>query len=186
MSNYSIAVNWSGKNALADTDPGKVISGTDFDTEFTAVRTAVNSKADVNGDAAENFVCNLLTATTATVGGEAVVTLATPQTFTKSHPTASETIALASSQTANLLNSDTFIVNVQGNGYTLDVSNQAAGTKADFIIKNQGAYDITFSSNFSFNGGNNPTITSGNNKFDLVRCVSDGAYMFCTIDKDLT
>jgi hypothetical protein len=186
MSNYSIAVNWSGKNALADTDPGKVISGTDFDTEFTAVRTAVNSKADVNGDAAENFVCNLLTATTATVGGEAVVTLATPQTFTKSHPTASETIALASSQTANLLNSDTFIVNVQGNGYTLSVSNQAAGTKADFILKNQGAYDITFAADFSFVGGNNPTITSGAGKFDLVRCTSDGATMFCTIDKDLT
>jgi len=186
MSNYTIAVGWSGKDALADTDPGKVISGDEFDTEFTAVRTAVNSKADVNGDAAENFVCNLLTATTATVGGETVVTLDTPQTYTKAHPTAAETISLSSNQTANLLNADTFIVNVQGNGYTLDVSNMTAGAKADFIIKNQGAYDVTFSSNFSFNGGNNPTITSGANKFDLVRCVSDGAYMFCTIDTDLT
>lgn len=186
MSNYTIAVGWSGKDALADTDAAKVISGDDFETEFTAVRTAVNSKADVNGDAAENFVCNLLTAATATVGGETVVTLDTPQTFTKAHPTASETISLASNQTANLLNTETFIVNVQGDGYTLDVSNQTAGAKADFIIKNQGAYDITFSSNFSFNGGNNPTITSGANKFDLVRCVSDGAYMFCTIDTDLT
>ncbi len=186
MSNYTIAVGWSGKDALADTDPGKGISGSEFDTEFTAVRTAVNSKAEVNGSAAENFVCNLLTATTATVGGETVVTLDTPQTFTKAHPTASETISLSSNQTANLLNTDTFIVNVQGNGYTLSVSNQTAGAKADFIIKNQGAYDVTFSSDFSFNGGNNPTITSGANKFDLVRCVSDGAYMFCTIDTDLT
>ena len=39
MSNYTIAVGWSGKDALADTDPGKVISGADFNTEFTAVRT---------------------------------------------------------------------------------------------------------------------------------------------------
>ena len=30
MSNYTIAVGWSGKDALADTDPGKVISGADF------------------------------------------------------------------------------------------------------------------------------------------------------------
>jgi hypothetical protein len=186
MSNYTIAVGWSGKDALLDTDPGKVVSGSDFDTEFTAVRTAVNSKAELNGAAAENFVTNLLTATTATVGGETVVTLDTPQTFTKAHTTASETISLSSNQTANLLNTETFIVNVQGTGYTLDISNQTAGAKADFIIKNQGAYDVTFSANFSFIGGNNPTITSGASKYDLVRCVSDGATMFCTIDLDLT
>jgi hypothetical protein len=186
MSNYTIAVGWSGKDALLDTDPGKVVSGSDFDTEFTAVRTAVNSKAELNGAAAENFVTNLLTATTATVGGETVVTLDTPQTFTKAHTTASETISLSSNQTANLLNTETFIVNVQGTGYTLDISNQTAGAKADFIIKNQGAYDVTFSANFSFIGGNNPTITSGASEYDLVRCVSDGATMFCTIDLDLT
>ena len=43
MSNYTIAVAWSGKDALLDTDPSKVVSGTDFNTEFVAVRTAVNS-----------------------------------------------------------------------------------------------------------------------------------------------
>ena len=69
MSNYTIAVGWSGKDALADTDAGKVVSGADFNTEFSAVRTAVNSKADTNGDASENFTCNALTATTGTVGG---------------------------------------------------------------------------------------------------------------------
>ena len=115
MSNYTIAVSWSGKDALADTAPGKVISGDDFNTEFTAVRTAVNSKADVNGDASENFTCNALTATTGTIDGEEIVTLASPQTFTKAHPTASETITLASAQTANLLNANVFIVSVQGN-----------------------------------------------------------------------
>ncbi len=186
MSNYSIAVDWAGKNALLDGDADKVISGADFNTEFTAVRTSVNSKADVNGSAGENFTMGVLAATTGTVGGETIVTLDTPQTYSKAHNTAAETIALSSSQTANLLNTDTFIVNVQGNGYTLSVSNQAAGARADFIIKNQGAYDVTFSSSFSFIGGNNPTITSGASKFDLVKCVSDGTTMFCTIDKDLT
>ena len=96
MSNYTIAVGWSGKDALLDTDPGKVISGADFNTEFTAVRTSVNSKADVNGSASENFATNSLAATTATVGGETVVTLDTPQTFTKAHTTSSETVTLAS------------------------------------------------------------------------------------------
>ena len=63
MSNYTIAVAWSGKDALADSDANKVISGADFNTEFSAVQTAVNTKADLNGSASEAF-----SATTASVG----------------------------------------------------------------------------------------------------------------------
>ena len=63
MSNYTIAVAWSGKDALSDSDAAKVISGGDFNTEFTAVRTAVNTKAELNGAAGESF-----SATTATAG----------------------------------------------------------------------------------------------------------------------
>jgi len=55
MSNYTIAVAWSGKDALSDSDAAKVISGADFNTEFSAVQTAVNTKADVNGSASEAF-----------------------------------------------------------------------------------------------------------------------------------
>ena len=47
MSDYTIAVSWSGKDALADSDANKVISGGDFNTEFTTVQTAINSKADI-------------------------------------------------------------------------------------------------------------------------------------------
>lgn len=185
MSNYSIQINWAGKDALADTDPGKVISGDDFDTEFVAVRNSVNSKADVNGSASENFTCNVLTATEGTVDGEEIVTLDSPQTFTKAHPTQAEEIALGSDQTANLLNSNVFIVTVNGN-HQLDVSNMTSGVEASFLIKNTGAYDVTFSSDFSFVGGNNPTITSGNGSVDLVRCVSDGTKMYCNIAQNLT
>jgi len=63
MANYNIAVSWSGKDALADSDANKVISGADFHTEFTAVKAAVNTKADVNGSASEAF-----SATTANAG----------------------------------------------------------------------------------------------------------------------
>jgi len=63
MSTYNLQVNWSGKDALSDSDPDKVISGDDFNTEFTAVKTAVNTKAEINGDANESF-----SATTAASG----------------------------------------------------------------------------------------------------------------------
>ena len=69
MSNYTLAVNWSGKDALSDSDAAKVISGSDFNSEFTTVRTAINSKADLNGDATEDFASN-----NATVAGTLTVT----------------------------------------------------------------------------------------------------------------
>ena len=68
MSNYTLAVNWSGKDGLSDSDAAKVISGSDFNTEFTAVRTAVNSKADLNGDASEDFTMNNGIAATQSAG----------------------------------------------------------------------------------------------------------------------
>ena len=55
MANYTIAIGWSGKNSLADSDANKVISGADFNTEFSAVQTAVNTKADVAGSASQAF-----------------------------------------------------------------------------------------------------------------------------------
>ena len=55
MSNYNIQVPWSGKDSLNDTDPDKVVSGGDFNTEFNAVKIAVNSKADLAGSASQAF-----------------------------------------------------------------------------------------------------------------------------------
>jgi hypothetical protein len=47
MSNYTPQVTWSGKDALSSTDPEKIISGADFNTEVLALQTAINSKMDV-------------------------------------------------------------------------------------------------------------------------------------------
>ena len=83
MSDYTLAVNWSGKDALSDSDAAKVISGSDFNTEFTTVRTAVNSKADTNGDSGEDFAANNATvAGTLTVTGVPTIPTATAGTNT--------------------------------------------------------------------------------------------------------
>jgi len=55
MANYTLAINWSGKDALSDTDPSKIISGSDFSTEFTTAQTAINTKAELNGSSSEVF-----------------------------------------------------------------------------------------------------------------------------------
>lgn len=66
MANYTIAVSWSGKDALADSDANKVISGADFNTEFTAVQTAINTKADLAGSASQAFSATTAAADTNT------------------------------------------------------------------------------------------------------------------------
>ena len=63
MSLYNLQIAWSGKDALSDSDPDKVVSGGDFNTEFLAVKTAVNSKADLGGSSSQAFA-----STTASVG----------------------------------------------------------------------------------------------------------------------
>ena len=185
MSDYTIAVNWAGKDALTDTDPGKIISGTDFNREFVAVRDAINSKADLNGSPSENFACNLITADDASINGQAVILLDTPQTFTKAHNTLAEEISMTSNQTANLLNTDVFEVSVTTTGKTLSVSNLSAGAQVTFLIKNQGEYTLTLDSVFRLPGGTAYEATSGANKVDKITCVSDGISLFCTLDSDL-
>ena len=77
MSNYNVQISWSGKDSLSDSDPAKVISGADFQTEFDAVRTAVNTKADINGNSGEDFAANNLSANgTLSIGGTAVTATA--------------------------------------------------------------------------------------------------------------
>jgi hypothetical protein len=81
MSNYTIAVGWSGKDALSDSDPAKVISGSDFNTEFSAVQTAVNTKANINGLTTEAFAASNITASgTLTVTGVTSLAVATATT----------------------------------------------------------------------------------------------------------
>jgi hypothetical protein len=46
MSNYVKTTNFTAKDSLPSGDTGKVIRGSEFDTEFTNIQTAITSKAD--------------------------------------------------------------------------------------------------------------------------------------------
>lgn len=54
MSNYNYVSNFGPRDSLPVSDPNKTIAGTEFDTEFGALETAVNSKADKTTVASEN------------------------------------------------------------------------------------------------------------------------------------
>lgn len=46
MSSYTKLVNFAAKDSLPSGDAGKLVKGTEINTELTNVQTAVNSKAD--------------------------------------------------------------------------------------------------------------------------------------------
>ena len=46
MSNYTKTTNFAAKDSLPSGDAGKIIRGTEFNTEFDAIATAVAAKAN--------------------------------------------------------------------------------------------------------------------------------------------
>ena len=63
MSNYVKATNFTAKDSLPSGNAGKIIKGAELDTEYTAVASAISSKADLNSPA----LTGTPTAPTATV-----------------------------------------------------------------------------------------------------------------------
>jgi hypothetical protein len=51
MANYVKATNFTAKDSLLSGDSGKIIKGAEIDTEFTAIASAVASKANTNSPA---------------------------------------------------------------------------------------------------------------------------------------
>lgn len=64
MTAYTKSTNFLAKDSLPDTDAGKIIKGSEFDTEFNNLQTAVNSKVDTVSGA----LSGTPTAPTATAG----------------------------------------------------------------------------------------------------------------------
>ena len=145
MADYSKVVAWSGKDNLADSDAAKVISGADFDTEFTAVEAAVNTKADINGDAAEAFSATTASSGTNTtqVATTAFVTAAITAVKTALYPVGSiYTNAEVSTNPATLLGFGTWAAYAQGrvpvgkaSSGTFDTLNATGGSETQALTE---------------------------------------------------
>lgn len=56
MSDYTKTTNFAVKDTLSSGDPNKVVKGTEIDSEFDALETAVNSKFDDNVSATDKLL----------------------------------------------------------------------------------------------------------------------------------
>lgn len=69
MTDYSKSTNFTAKDSLPSGNPSKLIKGSEFDTEFTALQTAVNSKAD---EASPSFTGTITVGSGATISTNSV------------------------------------------------------------------------------------------------------------------
>jgi hypothetical protein len=89
MSNYTKSTNFLAKDSLPENDSGKIIKGSEFDTEFNALQTAINTKADLASPA----LTGVPTSPTASPGTN------TTQVATTAFVTAADTAILAANNT---------------------------------------------------------------------------------------
>ena len=119
MSDYNRRSSyWQGKDSLSDSDPEKIISGDDFDDEFALIETAVNTKANLNGDATESF--SATTATSGTNTTQVATTAYVQGEFTAAnindaaYPIGSIYISVVSTNPATLLGVGTWVAFAEG------------------------------------------------------------------------
>ena len=90
MSNYSKTTDFAAKDALTTGNANKIVKGTEIDDEFSAIQTAVNTKANLNSPT--------FTGTPAAPTASAATN--TTQISTTAYVTAAITAALAVAETA--------------------------------------------------------------------------------------
>jgi len=185
MSNYTLAVGWSGKDALSDSDAAKVISGADFNTEFSAVQTAVNTKADINGTASETF-----SATTAAVGTNttqvattqfvtAAVTASVPSAYpvgavfttVSDYADSDAVVADMGGTTWVAFAAGKMLIGVDSTDSTMDVAEDTAGSK-DAVLKTHDHFIIKDDGSSGSGGGYTTTVTA-TNTLDTVAWAAD-------------
>ena len=191
MSDYTKSTNFATKDNLSSGNAAKIVKGTEIDTEFNNIATAIATKQDYDSDLA---AFALKTAPTGDVVGTTDTQGLTNKTLTNptvtnyvetvvaiGTVTSSHTLVLTSGtvQTATLTASTactfTMPTNVAGKSFIL-LLKQAATT---------GNGTATFTS-VKWGTSGAPTITATAGKMDILTFVADGANWYGSIAQGYT
>jgi hypothetical protein len=169
MSDYSVQVSWSGKDGLADSNPQKVISGGDFNTEFSSVATHVGTKmdkasnlSDVTSASTSRTNLGLTIGTHVQAFDADNVVKDVVNTFSATQSGSITALTDASSIAVNLATNNHFSVTLAGNRALANPTNIVAGTSGSFFITQDGtgSRTLSYGSYYSFVGGTAPTLTT--------------------------
>lgn len=116
MANYTKATNFAAKDGLPSGNAGKIVKGTEIDTEFTAIASAIASKADLNSPA----LTGSPTAPTASAGTNTTQIATTAFVTTALEGTGGKIVQIVENITATGVESfsDSFV----GTGHTVSIT----------------------------------------------------------------
>jgi hypothetical protein len=191
LSDYAKTTNFASKDNLTSGNPAKIVKGTEIDTEFNNIATAIATKQDYDADLAafaaktapsgdvvgttdtQSLTNKTLTNPTVTNYVESVVAIGTV--------TSSHTLVLTSGtvQTATLTAST---------ACTFTMPTATAGKSFILLLKqaaSTGNGTATFTS-VKWGTAGAPTITATAGKMDILSFVSDGANWYGSIAQGYT
>ena len=174
MSDYSKSTNFTSKDTLPTGNAGKIVKGTELDTEFTAISSAIASKADVSSPA----LLGTPTAPTASAG-TSTTQLATTSFVTTAlsamYPVGSIYInASVSTNPATLLGFGTWtafgagkvLVGLDSGDALFDTLEETGGSKDSIVVSHTHTATVTDPGHvhaINAHGGNGGDINKNNN-----------------------
>lgn len=106
MTDYTKGTDFRAKDEMLDTNPAKVIRGSEFDTEFNNIQTAVNSKSDYT----EGTFTPLLRDSTSTTAGNSASTNSAIGRYVKIGRMVHATLALTQIDTTGLTSTSNVVI----------------------------------------------------------------------------
>ena len=191
MADYTKSTNFATKDNLTSGNPAKIVKGTEIDTEFNNIATAIATKQDYDADltafAAKTAPSGDVVGTTDTQGlTNKTLTNPTVTNYVESvvaigTVTSAHTLVLTSGtvQTATLTAST---------ACTFTMPTATAGKSFILLLKqaaSTGGGTATFTG-VKYNSFGTPTMTSTAGKMDIFSFVSDGANWYGSVSQGYT
>tara|TARA_R110002167_G_scaffold8556_4_gene39182 strand:+ start:2934 stop:3521 length:588 start_codon:yes stop_codon:yes gene_type:complete len=176
MSNYTKATNFATKDSLPTGNALKIVSGTEIDTEFSNIETAVNTKANI---ASPTFTGTATTDSLVVAGASIAATVALAasavqvdavHTFTAGQRGEITALTDAASIATDLALSNNYSVTLAGNRTFANPTNVVAGQSGSIFITQDGtgSRTLAYGGYFKFVGGTAPVLSTAAASVDRI------------------
>ena len=191
MSDYSKTTNFASKDNLTSGNPAKIVKGTEIDTEFNNIATAIATKQDYDSDLA---AFALKTAPTGDVVGTTDTQGLTNKTLT--NPTVTNYVesvvaigTVSSSSTISLTSGTVQTATLTAStACTFTMPTATAGKSFILLLKqaaSTGNGTATFTS-VKWGIAGTPTVTATAGKMDIFTFISDGTNWYGSVAQGYT